>query len=112
MSINHKLSELRNKFAISRAKLAKAIGVSYSQLYKYECGQDNISIDKLQKISEYLNIPITKFFDNQQKDGVECINLKTQDISYIREISNCFNKIKSDSIKDCILSFVKNISSK
>jgi transcriptional regulator with XRE-family HTH domain len=47
----------------SQVELAKKIGVSPAQLYKYEAGLNKISAGKLYDIAISLNSPIWYFFD-------------------------------------------------
>lgn len=48
---------------VSQAELARAIGVTYQQVQKYECGSNRISVSMLYRISEALGAPVSFFFD-------------------------------------------------
>ena len=49
--------------SISRAVLAKKIGVTGPQVRLYELGKNRMTIGRLCKISEFLEVNVTNFFD-------------------------------------------------
>lgn len=67
--IGLRIKKVREALGISQMKLAEAIGVSFQQIQKYESGINKVSIDKLKKISEALNAPMTYFIGIERKRG-------------------------------------------
>ena len=49
---------------MSQKNLGEAIGLTFQQVQKYECGANRISASRLYYISKVLNIPISYFFDD------------------------------------------------
>ncbi len=49
---------------LSRLKLSAKIGVSDSQIFKYEAGHDHVSASTLLDISNVLNVPIILFMEH------------------------------------------------
>ncbi len=53
---------LRKSKGLSREDLAFEIGISHQQLFKYEIGENRITVDRLIMIAEVLNLKIINFF--------------------------------------------------
>lgn len=49
---------------MSQLELAAAIGVSFQQVQKYECGVNRIGASRLFRLSEVLRVPIGYFFED------------------------------------------------
>lgn len=69
--LGKKLRNLRVERRISQTTLAKAIGVTFQQIQKYETGTNRISASRLYMIAYALNIPVTVFFCEETKIQVK-----------------------------------------
>lgn len=56
---------------MSQMALAEKIGISYQQLQKYEKGINNISVFRLQQISDALKIPVIKLIESIEPGKIE-----------------------------------------
>ena len=54
----------RNLLGLTMQTLAKAVGVTYQQLQKYERGVNRIGASRLFNLSHVLDVPISFFFDD------------------------------------------------
>ena len=54
----------------TQTDLARAIGVSFQQIQKYETANDRISASKLWNISEALEVDIGYFFEGMAKGPI------------------------------------------
>jgi len=54
----------RNLLGLTMQTLAKAVGVTYQQLQKYEWGVNRIGASRLFNLSQVLDVPISFFFDD------------------------------------------------
>ncbi len=54
----------RTLLGMTQTNLSDAIGVSYQQMQKYECGKDRISASRLFALSRVLDVPVQHFFDD------------------------------------------------
>ena len=52
----------RTLLGMTQTNLSDAIGVSYQQMQKYECGKDRISASRLFVLSRVLDVPVEYFF--------------------------------------------------
>ena len=56
------LQIFRKKKGFTQSQIAREIGVTQQTYSKWETGKSNPTIDKIQKISKVLEIPITSLF--------------------------------------------------
>ncbi|WP_246152253.1 helix-turn-helix domain-containing protein [Roseospira navarrensis] len=50
--------------------MARALGVSFQQVQKYERGTNRISASRLFDVSRFLNVPVSYFFEDLTRDAV------------------------------------------
>ena len=53
----------RHMLGVTQADLARALGLTFQQVQKYEKGTNRISASKLQEISQILKAPVPFFFE-------------------------------------------------
>lgn len=63
-SIGERLRMLREAKGLSRADLARPLGISFQQLQKYECGHNRISAGRLFEAAQMLDADIAYFFED------------------------------------------------
>ncbi|MES2985287.1 MAG: helix-turn-helix transcriptional regulator [Pseudomonadota bacterium] len=63
-SVGSKVRSLRKILGLSQSDLAQKLNISYQQLQKYETGENNISINKLDDISKALEYSIPELLDH------------------------------------------------
>jgi transcriptional regulator with XRE-family HTH domain len=108
-NIGETLKKYRLAANMSQMALAEKIGISYQQLQKYEKGINNISVYRLQQISEALNIPISSLLDGQEPEKV------AEDISEYghskeeKTLLELFRKIDNKDIRRGLLLELKGI---
>jgi transcriptional regulator with XRE-family HTH domain len=61
------LKKLRTRKNLTQGELAEELGVTQQQIARYENGKRNFKQDFLIKLSEYFNVPISNFFDNERE---------------------------------------------
>lgn len=60
--IGWRLRKFRLKAGWSQERLAEQVGVSIQQVQKYESGSNKMNTDRLQQVSQALDVPIQSFF--------------------------------------------------
>ncbi len=66
----------RNLLGLYLETLAKAIGVTYQQLQKYERGVNRISASRLFILSRALDVPVSFFFEDMPSDAASARQVK------------------------------------
>jgi len=64
----------RTLAGMSQERLAEAIGLTFQQIQKYECGANRISASRLFDLSRALDVPIAYFFE-QISDETSTVSL-------------------------------------
>jgi len=77
----------RTLLGMSQEKLAKALGLTFQQVQKYERGLNRIGSSNLYKISRVLGVPVEFFFEDMSRELAEnLIPPKEEDRFDMRQI--------------------------
>lgn len=63
IAIGHHIRIQRTLRNVTQTQLAEAIGITFQQIQKYEHGTNRISAGKLLQIAQFLEVPVSVFFD-------------------------------------------------
>ena len=66
----------RNLLGMYQETLAKAVGVTYQQLQKYERAVNRISASRLFNLSRALDVPVSFFFEDMPSDAASARQVK------------------------------------
>lgn len=69
---NHVANRIRLRrglLGMSQSDLARALGITFQQIQKYERGSNRVSVGKLFRLVEVLDVPLTFFFDDLEGAG-------------------------------------------
>ena len=108
--LGKKLRMRRLSLGLTQTKVAEAINVTFQQIQKYEKGTNGVSSARLMQISQFLQVPITYFYEGY-KDYKE-LNSTTaepQDLNY-SFLTKTFNSL-SKTEKEEILQVLRNTES-
>ncbi|MBI3451974.1 MAG: helix-turn-helix transcriptional regulator [Rhodospirillales bacterium] len=61
--VGTRVRQRRMFLGVSQEKLAKALGISFQQVQKYERGTNRVSASRLFVLSRFLGVPVSWFFD-------------------------------------------------
>ncbi len=59
----------RALLGMSQSDLAKALGITFQQVQKYERGSNRVSVGKLYRLADILDVPMMFFFDGLEPAG-------------------------------------------
>ncbi len=71
----------RRLLGMNQTKLAKAVGVTYQQLQKYERGVNRIGASRLFNLSRVLGVPISFFFEDLSPAAAGARKRRTRGLS-------------------------------
>lgn len=60
-TLGSRIRQGRKLAGFTQKDLGQAIGVTYQQIQKYECGQDSPPVERLANIAETLHVPLVFF---------------------------------------------------
>ena len=61
----------RTELGISQSAVAEELGVTFQQVQKYENGTNRLSGGRLQQLAEFLQVPVTYFFEQKSAGGAK-----------------------------------------
>lgn len=70
MDFGRKLKIIRHQNNLKQQQLADVLGISRSAYCSYEIGRRDVDLDTIIKLSEFYNLPIERFFEDEMVDNV------------------------------------------
>jgi len=67
VAVGQRIRELRKERRITQTELAKAIGLTFQQVQKYEKARNRISASKLMQIANIFDVDVADLFDTPRK---------------------------------------------
>lgn len=103
--IGRAIKQRRLALGMSQEKLAEQLDVSYQQVQRYESGSSKLNVENIQTLAEALDMPVTFFFNPENRLITEPSHPYTSDEEY--ELLTSFRTIKHPSYKDTVISVVR-----
>ncbi len=109
--VGQRVRQRRVLCGLSQTELAKALGLTFQQLQKYERGMNRISASKLWQISQVLDVPVQWFFkefsEPKEEEGSrrEALHMKREVLELVRN----YVAVPAD-VQRKFLSLVKSIA--
>lgn len=104
----------RRSLSVTQQELAKALGITFQQVQKYEKGTNRVSASMLYNIAATLKVPIAYFFQNVEE------NSETEEVSgsevavnsFLRsseglELAATFPKIRQPAVRRRLVDLVR-----
>ncbi|MER9963285.1 helix-turn-helix domain-containing protein [Mesorhizobium sp. M0045] len=67
--VGKQIATVRVQSDVSQGQLARAIGISFQQLQKYENASNRVSASMLYEIASTLGVPVSRFFEGLPGNG-------------------------------------------
>jgi transcriptional regulator with XRE-family HTH domain len=110
----------RKMLSMSQTKLGDALGLTFQQVQKYEKGTNRVSASRLQQMAYILKVPVSFFFEDPLKPGVETSpRLGNNNVAdYVSEfltstgglaLTKAFTRIKDAKVRRAIVKLVEEI---
>src|SRR3954469_16581751 len=94
---------------ISQADLGQKLGVSFQQVQKYEKGVNRVGAARLQQIATALDVPVTFFYDSDNKTR-EVESLLFLDSAFSLRLLRAYSRIKSQTVQRQMVSLMEAIA--
>ncbi|KAA5605902.1 helix-turn-helix transcriptional regulator [Roseospira marina] len=98
---------------MTQQDLARAIGISFQQLQKYERGANRVSASRLFDIANHLDVPISFFFQDiddellrQRGFSNTPADIDPALTSEALRLMTAYNRLPSDTVRQRILEFL------
>jgi len=98
----------RVELKISQAELGRKLGVSFQQVQKYEKGVNRVGAARLQQIASTLDVPVTFFYDGDNKARA-MDNLLFIDSAFSLRLLRAYSKIRDQTVQRHLVSLMESI---
>jgi transcriptional regulator with XRE-family HTH domain len=112
---NIRIRRLQRRY--SQEKLAKALGLTFQQVQKYEKGSNRVGASRLVQIARVLEVPIQSFFDGAAdvdagRPGEDWSNIARLAEPHTYRLVKAFSDIPDTALRGSILRLVEQIAEK
>ena len=94
---------------MSQEKLGEALGLTFQQVQKYEKGVNRVGAARLQQIAYALDVPVTFFYDGDNK-AREVESLLFLDSAFSLRLLRAYSKIKDQTVQQQLVSLMESIA--
>lgn len=111
--VGQRLRERREALGISQGRLGRHLGLTFSQIQKYEKGSNRIGAGRLFQIAAFLDVPTSFFFEGvaaeggARRPGGPAI---AADADEVRVLAASFNAISDPGTRASVLALVKSLA--
>jgi len=67
--VGKRLKQRRTMMGLSQESVAKAVGITFQQVQKYEKGSNAMNSRRLYEFANFMNVPVAYFFDGIDKNS-------------------------------------------
>lgn len=111
--IGWKVRVRRQELGLSQERLAEAIGITYQQVQRYENGSSYLNTDRLQTISNVLDVPVTYFFEEPIGEKIKIMERGNTYLSpQEKELVENLRKTENNDCQKCIFILLKFVAGK
>jgi transcriptional regulator with XRE-family HTH domain len=111
IEIGRRIRTRRIEIAMTQTELAKALGLTFQQVQKYEKGANRVSFARMEQIAAALGVPTTFFFQTvgevQQVDGFLAAALAERDTV---ELVRAFTAIADRRLRGAVLELARSLA--
>jgi len=112
--VGRRIRDRRSEQGLNQKEVARALGVTFQQVQKYESGTNRVSASRLFDLSQILEVQIQHFFEgleNQQRNHQQSPkNIAHLMKSNTLELVNAYYKVDNLHVRRQILSTIRLIS--
>lgn len=111
IEVGRRVRARRTQLGLSQEKLADALGLTFQQVQKYEKGTNRIGAGRLHQISEFLDVPVSFFFDplvgvSKENQAV----MSFMNAAHALRLMQAYSKIKNRQVQHTIVELVESIA--
>lgn len=109
--VGRRIRERREALGISQGRLGRDLGLTFSQVQKYEKGMNRVGAGRLYALSILLDVPVQYFFDGLDKSGnVPAPETRPSiDPAEAARLQEAFRRIADPAARRALLSLVSSL---
>ncbi len=111
VQVGQRLRRQREALGISQGQLGLQLGLTFSQVQKYEKGSNRIGAGRLFLISKYLGVPVEYFYDGLGGTA-QATPARHSDVqaSEIHALNSAFTSIPDGATRQSVLSLIRSLA--
>ncbi len=109
--VGQRMRQRREALGISQGRLGRHLGLTFSQIQKYEKGSNRIGAGRLFQISEFLGVTPSYFFDDLTESApgrAETVGRASRD--EVRSLTDAFASIPDPETRASVLALVRSLT--
>lgn len=112
MHVGQRLRDRREALGISQGRLGRHLGLTFSQVQKYEKGSNRIGAGRLYQIAEILGVPASYFFDGITAEAPAngSATPSSAGPDEVRQLTSAFGAIGESSTRASVLALVRSLA--
>lgn len=110
--VGRRMRQRRETLGISQGRLGRHLGLTFSQIQKYEKGANRIGAGRLYQISQFLGVPPSYFFEGIGQPAVDpvalghAVGVRPDEV---RTLTEAFGAIPDRETRDSVLALVRSL---
>ncbi len=107
------MRQRREALGVSQGRLGRQLGLTFSQIQKYEKGSNRIGAGRLYQIAAFLGVPTSYFFEGIGADAGDSPKPQAEGAmtrDELRVLTNAFSAIGDPSTRASVLALVRSLS--
>jgi transcriptional regulator with XRE-family HTH domain len=107
--VGNRLRLRRTALGLSQEELGRQLGLTFQQVQKFESGSNRISASYLFDLTQILRVPVSYFFDADQKEKNELPGDLQRFLMSAEGLSlwRAFARLKDDTVRQRVIALVK-----
>ena len=120
VQLGARLRQRRTLLGMTQQSMGKAVGLTFQQIHKYECGDNQIGASKLYEFARVLGVPVSYFFDEMPAEAIRFKGRhgtpqegRSKDPLVTREsleLVRAYYKIRSIEVRKAIVNTVRSLA--
>ncbi len=102
----------REALGISQGNLGRHLGLTFSQIQKYEKGSNRIGAGRLYQIAKFLGVSISHFFEGlngDRSDPVVSTRASGASGDELRQLADAFSSISDNATRAAVLALLRSL---
>jgi transcriptional regulator with XRE-family HTH domain len=108
--VGQRMRQRRESLGISQGRLGRHLGLTFSQIQKYEKGANRIGAGRLYQISKYLSVKPSYFFEDLENNGSEALQTTGGSRDEVRTLTEAFITIPDKETRASVLALVRSLT--
>jgi transcriptional regulator with XRE-family HTH domain len=104
------MRQRREALGISQGRLGRHLGLTFSQIQKYEKGSNRIGAGRLYQIAAFLGVQPSHFFEGLEGGTVEPMRNNNMARDEVRMLSEAFAAIPDAETRASVLALVRSLT--